>query len=171
MSAGPTTRRIGSVVAELLPSRVQLVAEERRRQGCVDEAGRDQVHADGRGLEREVPDERGLRGGERRDQRESRRGAAATGTAHEEQRPSRAHRVRRVASDLDRQQQMGLDVAACRVEVELRERRVVRTGTGDEHVVDRRRQLVEERSEPFEVRGVEGRDARADLGRGVLEPP
>src|SRR4029077_1683723 len=94
MSAGPTTRRIGSLVrscsrrasswspggaaasggaddapdrqprAELLATRVQLVAEERRRQRRVDEPGRDQVHADGRELEREVLGQRGKRGGE-----------------------------------------------------------------------------------------------------------
>ena len=32
---------------------------------------------------------------------------------------------------------MGLDVAAGRVEVEVRQRRVVRTGPRDQHVVDR----------------------------------
>ena len=65
---------------------------------------------------------------------------------------------------------MGFDVAAGRFEVELRQRRVVRAGAGDQHVVDRRGQPVEERPEPFEVGGIEGRDARrADLGRGALE--
>ena len=78
--------------------------------------------------------------------------------------------ARRVPGDLDRQEEMGFDVAAGRVEVEVRQRRVVGTGPRDEHVVDRRGQLVEERPEPVEVRGVEGRDApRVDLGRGLLE--
>src|SRR6266545_2022035 len=40
---------------KLLAARVQLVAEEGRRQRCVDESGRDQIDADGRELEREVP--------------------------------------------------------------------------------------------------------------------
>ena len=41
-------------LAELRATRVQVVAEERRRQRRVDEPRRDQVHADGRELEREV---------------------------------------------------------------------------------------------------------------------
>src|SRR5438309_10627881 len=90
MSAGPTTRRIGSV-AELLATRVQLVAQECGRQRRVDEPGRDQVHADGRELEREVFRQSGKRGRQRRDERESRRRAAATGAAHEEQGPSRTN--------------------------------------------------------------------------------
>ena len=66
---------------------------------------------------------------------------------------------------------MGLDVAAGLVEIELRQRRVVRAGPGHQHVVDRRGQVLEERPEPFEVGGVEGLDAlRVDLGRGALEP-
>src|SRR5262249_8684540 len=44
---------------ELLAALVQLTAEDRRRQGCVDETGRDEVHADRRELERQIPDERG----------------------------------------------------------------------------------------------------------------
>ena len=55
MSAGPTTRPIGSVVAELLAARVELVAEERCRQRRVDEAGGDQVHPDRCELERQAP--------------------------------------------------------------------------------------------------------------------
>ena len=56
-------------------------------------------------------DQRGQRGRERRIEREPRRGAAATGAAHEQQRPSRADPVGGVPSDLERQQEMGLDVA------------------------------------------------------------
>ena len=40
--------------AELFAARVQLVAEDRRRQRCVDEPGRDQVHAHRCELERET---------------------------------------------------------------------------------------------------------------------
>src|SRR5689334_7243406 len=65
---------------------------------------------------------------------------------------------------------MSLDVAARLFEIELRQRRVVRTGAGDQHVVDRRGQLVEESPESFEVGGVEGRAAqRADFAGGTLE--
>jgi hypothetical protein len=65
---------------------------------------------------------------------------------------------------------MGLDVAARLFDVEFRQRRVVGTGASDQHVVDGRRQLVEEPPEPFEVGGIEGRGAqRADFARGALE--
>ena len=57
-----------------------------------------------------------------------------------------------------------------RFDVEFRQRRVVGTGASDQHVVDGRRQLVEEPPEPFEVGGIEGRGAqRADFARGALE--
>ena len=72
MSAGPTTRPDRQRRAELLAARVQLIAEERRRQRRVDEPGRDQVHPDRRELEREVPGQRRHRGCERRDQRDRR---------------------------------------------------------------------------------------------------
>src|SRR5690242_1277240 len=65
---------------------------------------------------------------------------------------------------------MGLDVAARFFDVEFRQGRVVRTGAGDQHVIDRRGQLVEEPPEPFEVGGVEGRAAqRSDFAGGTLE--
>jgi hypothetical protein len=44
---------------------------------------------------------------------ESRGRAAATNAAHEEQRPSRAYLARGVPSDLQRQQEVRVDVAAC----------------------------------------------------------
>jgi hypothetical protein len=71
--------------------------------GRVDEPGRDQVHAGGRELEREILRQRGKRGPERGDERESRRRAAATGAAHEEQGASRANLARGVSGDLQRQ--------------------------------------------------------------------
>ena len=64
---------------------------------------------------------------------------------------------------------MGVDVAACRFDVELRQRRVVGTGAGDQHVVDRRGQLVEESPEPFEVGGIEGGDAGPELEADAAE--
>jgi hypothetical protein len=61
-------------------------------------------------------------------------------------------------------------LAARLFEVEFRQRRVVGTGAGDQHVVDRRGQLVEEPPEPFEVGGVEGRGTlRIELAGGALE--
>ena len=62
---------------------------------------------------------------------------------------------------------MGVDVAACRVEVELGQRRVVGTRTCDQQVVDGRGQRVEEPLEPVEVCGVEGGDAGPELKAGA----
>jgi hypothetical protein len=125
---------------------LKLIAEGRCRQRCVDEAGGDEVDSDWRELEHEVPCYRGKRGRESRDERESHRRAATAGGAHEKERPSRANFARGVPSDLQRQQEMGIDVATCFFDVELRRRRVVGTGARNQHVVDRRGQLVEETS-------------------------
>jgi hypothetical protein len=127
------------------------------------------VHADRRELEREVLRQGRHRGGERRDEREARRRAAATRTAHEEQCPSRANLAGGVPSDLQRQQEMRVDVAASLLDVELRKRRVVGTGARDQHVVNRRVQLVEEPLEPVEVGGVEGGDAGPELEADALQ--
>jgi hypothetical protein len=65
---------------------------------------------------------------------------------------------------------MGLDVVSRLFDIELCQRRIVRTGTRDQYVVDRRAQLVEESSEPFKVGRVESRGAlRADFDRGALQ--
>ena len=131
--------------------------------------GRDQVYADGRELEREVPRHGGKRRRERRDQRESHRRATATGAAHEEQAPSRANLARGVPGDLQRQQQMRVDVAACLFDVELRQRRVVGTGSRHQHMIDRRGQLVEESLELFEGGGVEGGGTHPELAADALQ--
>src|SRR4051812_380174 len=65
---------------------------------------------------------------------------------------------------------MHLQVATRLVDVELGQRYVVGTGTGDEHVVDPSRQLVEEPAEPAEIGGVESGDAAAELEAGPLDP-
>ncbi len=65
---------------------------------------------------------------------------------------------------------MGLDVPARPGDVELRQRRIVGTGPGDQDVIDRRGQIVEESSEALEVGRVEsGRAPRAQLGRNAPE--
>ena len=51
---------------------------------------------------------------------------------------------------------MGIDVAACFFEIEFGQRRVVRTGAGNQHVVDHIGQFVEELREALEVGGIEG---------------
>ena len=96
--------------AQLLAARVEALAEQRRRQGRVDEAGRDEVDPDRRDLHGQVLDQRGCRGGERTDQREADAAAAAAGAADEQQRPSGPHHADGEAADAQRQQQVPLDV-------------------------------------------------------------
>jgi len=51
------------------------------------------------------------------------------------------------------------------------ERRVVGTGAGDQHMVDRGGQFVEELREALEVGGIEGYSARrGKFARNVLKP-
>src|SRR5262245_14428380 len=87
-------------LAELLAAPLQLIAEDRRRQRRVDESRRDEIHADRRELEREVLRQGGTGGREGRDQREPRRGAAATGAAHEKQGASRPNLAYGAAGNL-----------------------------------------------------------------------
>ncbi len=84
--------------------------------------------------------------------------------------PSWANLARGVAGDLQRQQEMGLKVAACLFNVEPRQRRVVGTGARDQNVVDRPGQLVEELPEPFEVGSVEGGDSGPELEADAVQP-
>src|SRR4029453_8159233 len=74
---------------ELLPPRVQLIAEEGRRQWCVDKSGGDQVHPDWREFGGQVFCNGGKCSCERRDEVEARRRATAAGAAHEKECPSR----------------------------------------------------------------------------------
>src|SRR5262249_2326452 len=78
--------------------------------------------------------------------------------------------ARRTSCNLDRKQEVCLDVATRLLDVEVRKRRVVRARSGDEDVVDLTRQSFEELRELVEVDRVEGRGAyRAQLARSVLE--
>lgn len=63
---------------------------------------------------------------------------------------------------------MRLQLPTRQRDVELGERQVARTWTGDQYVVDRRSQFVEESAEPVEVGRVEGGDAAIDLETGAL---
>jgi len=67
-----------------LAARVELVAEDRRRQRRVDESRRDQVHAYGCELERKALRQRGQRSGDRGDERAGAR-ATPSGAADEQQ--------------------------------------------------------------------------------------
>ena len=64
---------------------------------------------------------------------------------------------------------MDVNAAACLFEVEPCQRRVVGPRAGDQHVVDRGSELVEEPPEPFEVGGVEGGDTRLELEAGAAQ--
>src|SRR5262249_31784872 len=143
MSAGPTTRPIGSVV-----------------QSC---SRRCSIRSPGREAGNGVPTKPAAirltrtgatssarllvmagRGGGGRAEGRARGGAATTDAAYEQQGSSRADPARGVPGDLQRQQEMGVDFAAGRVEVEPGQRRVAGTGAGDQQVVDRRGQRIEE---------------------------
>ena len=63
---------------------------------------------------------------------------------------------------------MRLQFATRSVDVEPGARHVAGTWTADEHVVDRRRQLVEEPAEPDEVGGVESGNTAFELEAGAL---
>src|SRR3954465_389924 len=91
-SAGPTTRPIARVARSSSRRASELIAEERRRQGCVDEAGGDQVDANRCDLERQA-------GREGREGAPRRRGDPETHVAdpcaaHEQKRASEAWRRR-----------------------------------------------------------------------------
>ena len=66
---------------------------------------------------------------------------------------------------------MRVEIPVGPLAVEVGEASIVRAGAGDQHVVDRRGQLLEERLQLAEVGGVEGRGAlRAEFHGCLLEP-
>ena len=155
--------------AELLATRVQLIAEERRRQWCIDKPGGDEVDANRREFERQIFCHDRHRGRESRDESESLLGAAATGAAHEEQGSSLANLVCGETSNLERKKQMGLNVAACFFKIEFGQWRVIGTGTSDQHVVDGTGQFAKELREALKVGGVESRSMyRCELARYAM---
>jgi len=105
---------------ELLAALADPVAVQQGRQRRIDEACRDQVDPDGRDLEREGLGQCGKRGRKRGDERGARCRALAAGGANEQQGASQTDLARGVPGDLRRQQEVCVNVAACRVEVELR---------------------------------------------------
>ena len=99
------------------------------------------------------------------------RGRPATArSANEQERSAWAHFADGAASDMERQPEVLVDVAARLREVDVGQPRVVGAAATDHDVVDRRRQLVEEPIEALEVGSVERRTAqRAELACGMLE--
>ena len=170
-SSGPTTRPIGSDVAQLLAPRLQLIAEERRRQRRVDEAGGDQVDADGCDLEREAGRESRERGGRRGDESDAHARPAASGAAHEQERTTRANLGGGVAGDAGHQQGVLPERAAGLVEVHLGQGRVVGAARRRQYVVDGALEVREERLQGRRVVRVEGGGAeRSELGCRLLQP-
>ena len=159
-SAGSTHAADRQRGAELLAARLEPVAEQRRGQRRVDEAGGDEVDPDRRELEREVGGQRGQRGGAVAEI-SARPGAARRPPVPlmKSSVPGRSHpaapRAWRPAIGSSR---WVVDVAASRVEVDLRpaarstDRRPVTStwsiGVGSSS---------KNRAEPSEVGGVEGR--------------
>src|SRR5215471_9927016 len=156
--------------AKLLAPVFKFIAEQLSRQRRVDESGRNEVDSHGCQFECEILRYGRTRGCEGRDEDESLRHASATGAAHEEQGPARAHLISGVSSDLQRQQQMGFDVATRAVEIEVRQRRIGGTRASYEHMVYRHCQVIEEPLKALEVEDVEGRSALCiDVSRGLLK--
>src|SRR5262249_8153441 len=73
---------------EVTATLFEVIAEKRSRQGCVDEAGSDQVDPDWRELERQIGYKSRECHGGGRCECEAGGGAAAAGAAHEQQRAS-----------------------------------------------------------------------------------
>ena len=173
-SSGPMTRPIGRVARSSLAALLELVAEQRRRQRRVDEAGGDQVDAHRRELEREVGDER------RAAPRSAPRSAPSPTPGrrppvppmNSSVPPGRTLPAASRATCTDSQQVL-VDVAAGLGEVEVPPgARSTGRPAGDQDVVDRRRQAREEPCEarPESVASNAAVLPRAHLARGALQP-
>ena len=81
---------------------------------------------------------------------------AAAGAAHQQQRAAGSHPADGMPGDLERQHRVVADRLAHLIGVHLQQGPVVRAAGGDQHVVDRARQLVEESLQRRRVVRVEG---------------
>ena len=158
--------------AQLAAPLFQPIAEQRGRQGRVDEAGGDHVDAHRRDLERQG----GGQGAEcrchRRDDAEADPRATAPGPAHEQQRASAADLAAGgLARDAEHRQGTACERAARLVEVHVGERRIVGAAGGHHDVVDRACEVLEEVVDRIRIAGVERRGARrSQLACRALEP-
>ena len=134
----------GTSRAELIAASFEPVTKERRRQRGVDEAGRDEIDADGRELEREARGEGGHRRGGRRYEREPRACAAPAGAAYEQQRASRPDFRGGVARHPECEQQVFAQGETCLFELNLLQGPLARARPGEHDVVDRCWQIAEE---------------------------
>ena len=119
-SAGPTTRRIGSVARSSSRRASSCVAEQRRRQRGVDEPGGDEVDADRRELEREVRRQGGQRGRERARRARGRGVRRPPVPPMKSQRAAGPHPADGVAGDAERQHHVVAERAGAPVDVHLR---------------------------------------------------
>jgi hypothetical protein len=120
-------------------------------------------------VEREVPDEGGQGGCHGRDERHADTRPPSTRSADEDQAPARSNGTDGVLRDVERQPEMFVYVAARPFEVELGQRRVVRSTRCYEHVVDRFRQRLEEALEPLGIGRIESCAAsRTELACDLL---
>ena len=103
-------------------------------------------------------------------QSESLSRAAAPSPPHEEESSSRANLVCGVTSDVQRQKQMGLHIPVRLFKIELGQRRVIGPWAGNQHVVDRSGQFVEELREAVKVGSIKGHSAlRVEFARYLLK--
>ena len=129
---------------QLVPARVELISEQGCRQRGVDEAGRDEVHADRCELEREGRHERRDRGGGRGGDAEAMADPPAAGATHEHERPAGPHLAAGVARDLESQHHVVAERLSHLIRVHLEQGPVTRASGSDQDVVDRIGQAVEE---------------------------
>ena len=170
-SAGPTTRPIGRVARSSARRSSSLVAEQRRRQRRVDEAGGDEVDPDRGELEREGGDERRQHRGGGRGDAELRADPPGAGATHEQQRAAGPHLPTAWRATARASRTWSLSARRTSVGLHLEQRPVVGAAGRDQHVVDRVRQVVEERVQ--RAGSVASNAAvllRADLPGRPLEP-
>jgi hypothetical protein len=154
-SAGPTTLPDGKRFAQLVPAGIELIAQERGREGRVDESGSDEVDPYRRQLERQVGDQGGQSGGEGGGNGHAEIGAPAAGAADEQQRASGSDLVTAVERYPECHCEALVEGAAGGTEVHVCQRHVGRTARCDHHVVERAGQILEELLEAVGVGGIE----------------
>jgi hypothetical protein len=156
----------GKRVAEMTAPVLEFIAEQGRRQRRVDEAGGDQVDANGRKLKRQGRGKGGERSGHGRHNPKSDAGTPSSGSAHEDQRASGSYLVRRIARYLKHQHGVVVEGAPPLLEVQVEKAPVARASGCDHHMVDRGRQVTEETFEGSRISGIEGCGAQHfELGR------
>ena len=168
MSAAPMTRRIGKFVSSWLRRALSRSPSMAADCGVSTNPAAITFTRMGASSAARLFGHRRERSGDRGDERASRDCMPTVGAPREEQRSTWADRVDSPASDLQGEQQVRIQVASRFVDVEVGERQVVGAWTGDQHVIDGRRQLVEKPLKPVEVGRVEGGDAALDVESGAL---